>query len=213
MKINQVAELVDITKKNIRFYEEQGLVDPERDPENGYRDYSMKDVRQLEQVKLMRQLGVSCENIRKMKTKELSIEDCMNSRLRELDEDSRNIEHVRAICSMLADSSDDLSSMDASVYLDKMKELEKGGARFMNVKTSDVKKRRNGAIVAAAVVVLLTALMIGLIIWADGIDPAPKGVLIITIGILGSVIVGVLIALGQRLKEVKGGELDEANKY
>ncbi|MBR3374343.1 MAG: MerR family transcriptional regulator, partial [Firmicutes bacterium] len=33
MKINQVAELVDITKKNIRFYEDQGLVNPDRDPE------------------------------------------------------------------------------------------------------------------------------------------------------------------------------------
>jgi len=37
MKINQVEELVGITKKNIRFYEEQGLLNPERNPENGYR--------------------------------------------------------------------------------------------------------------------------------------------------------------------------------
>ena len=36
MKINQVEELVGITKKNIRFYEEQGLLNPDRDPENGY---------------------------------------------------------------------------------------------------------------------------------------------------------------------------------
>ena len=37
MKINQVEQLVGITKKNIRFYEEQGLLSPGRNRENGYR--------------------------------------------------------------------------------------------------------------------------------------------------------------------------------
>ena len=74
MKINQVAELVDITKKNIRFYEDQGLVDPMRNPENSYREYSMDDVEQLRRVKLLRQLGVSCDNIRKMMAGSLSFD-------------------------------------------------------------------------------------------------------------------------------------------
>ena len=34
MKIKQVEELVGITRKNIRFYEEQGLLNVEREPEN-----------------------------------------------------------------------------------------------------------------------------------------------------------------------------------
>ena len=43
MKINQAAELAGITSKNIRFYEDQGLITPARDAGNGYRDYSMED--------------------------------------------------------------------------------------------------------------------------------------------------------------------------
>lgn len=43
MKIKQVEELVGITSKNIRFYEEQGLLQPRR-TENGYRDYRTEDV-------------------------------------------------------------------------------------------------------------------------------------------------------------------------
>ena len=213
MKINQVAELVDITKKNIRFYEDQGLVNPERDPENGYRDYSMEDVKQLSQVKLLRQLGVSCEDIRKLRANEFSLDSCIRKRIAELDEAGENIVHMKTICGMLSDENEDLSSLDASKYLEKMKDLEKGGVRFMNVKSSDVRKRRNGAIIAAAVVVLFMIAMIAIIIWADSIDPAPKGLLILMIAIFGSVIVGVLIALGQRIKEVNGGELDEAGKY
>ena len=39
MKINEVEALVGITKKNIRFYEEQGLLKPGRNSQNGYREY------------------------------------------------------------------------------------------------------------------------------------------------------------------------------
>ena len=59
MKINQVELLVGITKKNIRFYEEQGLLSPGRNRENGYRDYNEEDVRTLEQIKLFRKLVIN----------------------------------------------------------------------------------------------------------------------------------------------------------
>ncbi len=51
MKINQVEELTGVTKKNIRFYEEQKLISPQRNPANGYREYSMEDVKQLSRIK------------------------------------------------------------------------------------------------------------------------------------------------------------------
>lgn len=47
MKINEVEQQVNITKKNIRFYEQQGLLSPKRNLENGYRDYSEEDVTEL----------------------------------------------------------------------------------------------------------------------------------------------------------------------
>ena len=39
MKINEVEAQVGITKKNIRFYEDQGLLKPHRNSQNGYREY------------------------------------------------------------------------------------------------------------------------------------------------------------------------------
>lgn len=38
MKINEVEKRVEISKKSIRFYEQEGLLHPERNKENGYRD-------------------------------------------------------------------------------------------------------------------------------------------------------------------------------
>ena len=50
MKIKQVEELVGITSKNIRFYEEQGLLTPER-AENGYREYHEENIKTLKKIK------------------------------------------------------------------------------------------------------------------------------------------------------------------
>ena len=44
MKINEVEAAVGVTKKNIRFYEEEGLITPGREPGNGYRSYTQADV-------------------------------------------------------------------------------------------------------------------------------------------------------------------------
>ena len=212
MKINQVADLVDITKKNIRFYEDQGLVDPERDPANGYREYTLKDAEELRKIKLLRQLGVSIDNIRKLQKGEMDLDRCMQNRLKELDTEGETLEHMKSICRLISDENEDISGLDATLYLNKMKDIEKGGVRFMNVKMSDVKKRKTGAIIAAAAVVLFAIAMIAIMIWANSVDPAP-GVLAFMIVIFGAIIVGVLIALWQRLKEVEGGEQDEAYKY
>ena len=68
MKINEVEALVGITKKNIRFYEEQGLLSPRRNSENGYRDYGEADVAALRQIKLLRsKLGESRDRIKTLR--------------------------------------------------------------------------------------------------------------------------------------------------
>ena len=66
VKINEVETLAGITKKNIRFYEAQGLLSPARNSENGYRDYGEEDVRVLRRIKLFRKMGLPIEEIRQM---------------------------------------------------------------------------------------------------------------------------------------------------
>ena len=69
MKINEVEAQVGITKKNIRFYEDQGLLKPHRNSQNGYREYGPREVEQLRQIKLLRKLGVPLEEIRQIRSR------------------------------------------------------------------------------------------------------------------------------------------------
>ena len=213
MKINQAAELAGITSKNIRFYEDQGLITPARDSGNGYRDYSMEDVEQLYRIKLLRMLGISCENIRRLQSCELDFDKCMDDRVAELEKTGSNIEHMKTMCIVLRDEVDSLSEVNASVYLERMAELEKGGAKFVNARMTDMRKRKTGAIISAIVIFAFLILVIGAMLYFNASDPAPKGVIVFFI-IVGAVIaVSVGYVLKQRIDEVKKGEIDEASKY
>ena len=213
MKINQVAELAGITSKNIRFYEDQGLISPDRDPQNGYREYTIEDAEQLGRIRLLRQLGIPCDTIRRLQSGELDFDACMSEHMEKLDRKGRDLEHMKAICRMLSEEVDDISEIRASVYLERMMELEKGGVRFVNVKLSDVKKRKTGAILSAVAVIMVSALLIAAVLLANSEDPAPWGVIAVFVIIFGGIIVGVAVALVQRLGEVAKGEIDEASKY
>ena len=79
------------------------------------------------------------------------------------------------------------------------------------------KGRRYAAAAAAALVmVLLMAGEIRLVLWAFETDPAgapPLPVMVLIVLLPAAVIVGVAVALWQRLREIRRGEEDDAAQY
>ena len=104
MRINKVEELVGITKKNIRFYEEKGLLAPARNTENGYREYSEEDITVLQKIKLLRQLSIPIEEILKLQQGYLTLEDCMRRHIIVLDREEENVKQKKSICTQYRDS-------------------------------------------------------------------------------------------------------------
>ena len=64
MKIKEVENQTGITSHNIRFYEKEQLIFPQRNPMNGYREYTDADVKLLNRIKLLRILDISVSEIR-----------------------------------------------------------------------------------------------------------------------------------------------------
>ena len=58
MFIKEVETLVGLTSKNIRYYEDVGLIKPNRNNENSYRIYSNDDLKKLKIIKFLRELNV-----------------------------------------------------------------------------------------------------------------------------------------------------------
>ena len=101
MKINEVVKITGLTKKAIRFYEERALITVCRS-ENGYRDYSEKDIKLLEQIKLLRTAGVSITDIKLLFSGMLSLDDIIEKRKKEIDAESGLNSERYALCETLA---------------------------------------------------------------------------------------------------------------
>lgn len=214
MKINQVEELVGITKKNIRFYEEQGLINPERNRDNGYREYSLKDVELLNKIKLLRSLEVPIEEIRKLETGEVSMSDCLDRHISHYTHRQREMDIMKEMCKEIIEADVQFDNFKADSYLEGMRKLEKGGVKFMDVNKTDIKKTKRGPIIAATVSILFFIAMIVFIGWAEFTDPeTPIGFVIAVVVLFVAMIIGTIAALKERLKEIEGGEINEARKY
>ena len=213
MKIKQVEELVGITRKNIRFYEDQGLLNVER-AENGYREYHQEDVIRLQEIKLFRKMDISIEEMKLLFEKKKSLQICLEQHLKELEHRKEGLLKMQDMCERLILEHRSLESLNAEDCLEEIEQMEKEGAKFMNVNKTDVhKKKRTGAIIGAAVMTVLMLVTIIIVFWANAQDPIPLGLLLLITGIPAVIIAGTLIALAGRMKEIEGGEEDEAAKY
>ena len=216
MKINEVEAQVGITKKNIRFYEEQGLLSPRRNSENGYRDYGEAEVAILRQIKLMRKLGVPLEEIRRMQAGG-TVADGMRRHLVTLERERKSLEQSIQLCGSLKDREERLDALDAAALLEEMERLEQTGTTFRDKQKQDAKPvRYAGAVVMALLTTALMAALIVLMVWGFTVDPAdapPLALLVVLVAIPGVIILGVLLALFQRIKEIRKGEEDDAKNY
>ena len=215
MKIKQVEELVDITRKNIRFYEEQELLSVGRS-ENGYREYSMEDVKRLKQIRLLRRLSVPLDDIRHLFSGKYSLEDVLERQQVQLEFQKESIRRTQLYCRQLLERKIRLETLDVDGCLEQMDKLEQEGVKFMEESHRDTrKKKQKGALLGAGIMLFLTLAPIALVLWisASTKETIPMWILVFFIGISLAVSVAIVAALVSRIKEIKGGEEDEASKY
>ena len=192
MKINEVEQLVGVTKRNIRFYEKEGLLSPGR-TDNGYRDYGEEDVEALRKIKLLRKLDVPLEEIRRMQQGTLTLTDGVRRHIIQLERAQDNLATMRSLCQELAESGEQLASLDAGRWLEKMERMEEGGTQFMNIRKNDIVTRYGGTVAAALVFVALMGGLIALMVWGLTVEPAeapPLGLMLFLLAIPGVVIIG-----------------------
>jgi putative AdoMet-dependent methyltransferase len=66
IKIKEMARKLQTTPRAIRFYEEQGLIDPQKDNENQYRTFSENDAWRLQTIISLREMNMSIKEIKKI---------------------------------------------------------------------------------------------------------------------------------------------------
>ena len=141
MKIKQVEELVDITGKNIRFYESKGLLNPGR-ADNGYREYDLNDVKRLKEIKLLRKIGISVEDIKLILEGKLDFEVSLTRHRDTLRDSVNSIENMIKITDSILSSHSSPDKLDVDMLLNEIENMEKEGAGFVNIDKTDIHMKK-----------------------------------------------------------------------
>lgn len=118
MTIKEIEAATGLPRANIRYYELEGFLHPERG-ENGYRNFTQSDVDTLLKIKLLRQLGFSLEDIRACQKGEEELSAALTRRLAELEQTRGALEETVELCRAMLHDSVRFQSLDAHRYLDR----------------------------------------------------------------------------------------------
>ena len=213
MRIKDVEAIVGITKKNIRFYEKEGLLSPGRNMENSYRDYSEADIEILKQIKFFRKLNMPVSEIKALLEGKISLQSSLRRHSIVIDEQRKSLLRSEEICEKIVEEGVALSDFDTDAYLLHLENMEKEGAVFRNIVKNDVMKKFFGPVFACALIVALSAAALVLLLLFNKTDPAPEYMLICLCAVLAAVALGTLVALLFGIREIRKGEEDDLGNY
>ena len=116
MNIKEIEERSGLTRANIRYYEQEGLIAPVR-REHNYRDYSEEDLATLLRIALLRSLGFSLEEIRRLQSGEADFAAAMRERSAALESEGQRLLAARNVCDAISREVTSYSALRPEDYL------------------------------------------------------------------------------------------------
>ena len=119
MNIKEIEERSGMTRANIRFYEQEGLLDPRRQA-NGYRDYTEADLETLQRIRLLRTLGLGIEEIRALQTGQQTLTAALTQRTTALQQQASQLQKQQQVCRDLCHDGATYQTLDARPWLEAL---------------------------------------------------------------------------------------------
>ena len=116
MTIKELERRTGLPRTSIRFYEQEGFLHPER-RENNYRDYSPEDVRTLEKIKLLRQLSLDLDTIRRLQAGEIPLGQVLEQQAQALEGDRSDLARYAQVCEKLSRTGAGYETLDPGPWL------------------------------------------------------------------------------------------------
>lgn len=129
MTIKELELSLGMTRANIRFYEQEGFLCPQRG-ENNYRIYSQEDVDTLRKIKLLRQLGLPLDTIRQVQQGIVPLDTALARQQRTLEEQRSELAWAEQVCSAMRSDRAEYATLDAQKYLTALDRPAEGEGYF-----------------------------------------------------------------------------------
>ena len=131
MKINEIEKLLGLSKANIRYYENEGLINPSR-TENGYRNYNEVDVALLKKIIIYRKLGISISEIKAVLTNQKSLSGAIADSVKNMSGDIERLNASIEICEEIESRNIDNNDFDIDYFWNEIKNHESNGNEFID---------------------------------------------------------------------------------
>ena len=132
MHIKQLEKLLSVSRANIRFYEKEGLISPERKT-NNYRDFSARDISELEKIIILRKLGLSIREISMIQHGELSLGAAAEKNAARLEKELKELRDAVEISQRIAADNIEYEALDIEKYSNIISERETHGGKFKDI--------------------------------------------------------------------------------
>lgn len=104
MTIKEFEEQTGLTRSNIRFYEKEKLIEPSRNDQNGYRDYSEKDIEDIKKIAYLRTLDISIEDIRNIMSAKVSLTEIIEKQAAAIRTQIEDLNKAKIMCERMLEA-------------------------------------------------------------------------------------------------------------
>lgn len=115
MTIREIQTRTGLDRATVYYYEREGLISPARQA-NGYRDYSGADLTALRRIRLLRQLGLSLEQLRAVQAGAEALPDVLAGRLAELERRQADNARALAVCRAIRETGVAFDQLDPDAF-------------------------------------------------------------------------------------------------
>ena len=136
ISINQVEKMTGVSKRNIRFYEKEGLLLPKRDNGNGYRVYDETDIWRIKVIKMLRMVDMPLEEIQKVLEEDRSLGEALAAQQIKLERKEKELQAAIGFCKELKGT--ELETLDVDSCLSNIEST--GGDGFFKDWIEDYKR-------------------------------------------------------------------------
>ena len=123
MNIKTAEELSGVSRQNIRFYEREGLLTPDRNPENDYREYHQEHIEILKRIRIMRMLDMPLDQIKLVLEGEMSPAEAAKEQKEKLKQQQEQLAAAIRFCDEWSDIHT-LEAVDTDQMLSRMESGE-----------------------------------------------------------------------------------------
>lgn len=145
MKIKEAEDRLGIPRAAIRFYEKQGLIQPKRNPDNEYREYSEEDLKMLKKILVLRKIGFSLSEIEDLLEDNMDFHDALERQIALLEEKKQETEAAIDVCRKMNTDYSSFRMIDEDSLWNEIQKKEKEGYTFADILCADVQTALSSA--------------------------------------------------------------------